>query len=82
MSADPAARADSRNAAKARLLRVNEGQRDYYAAADGTRPSEVNNAATNLWRTMRQRAQVSLSGAARRRFYALHRDWMGALGPA
>lgn len=74
MSMDP-----GHNAAKARMLRVNEAQRDYYNAADGTRTSKLNNLPTNLWRLMRQRAQVAVSGKARRRFYDIHRQWMGDL---
>lgn len=68
--------------AKDRMIATNAAQRDYYDAADGTRTSRSNSLPTNLWRVMRQRAQVSVSGTARRQFYNIHREWMGDLSGA
>jgi ubiquinone/menaquinone biosynthesis C-methylase UbiE len=68
--------------ARERALRVNEAQRAYYNQTDGNRVSDANNRVTNLWRSVRLRAQGAVSGAARRKFYDRHRDWMGDLSQA
>jgi SAM-dependent methyltransferase len=40
----------------AEMLQINEAQKAYYEAADGTSEAEVNGFATNLWRRLRGRA--------------------------
>jgi 2-polyprenyl-3-methyl-5-hydroxy-6-metoxy-1,4-benzoquinol methylase len=61
------------------MLETNVMQTAYYDETDGGLTSEVNGTATNLWRKLRQRAFLAISGKARGQVYEIHKSWMGDL---